>query len=299
MMRSVLRGMTVLLATSGLVVPAIGSASAATDDHSVRQQTVTVVGNGRSVHLSTDSIRAGSTRFRVSSTNPQNPGGGGSEITLFRLKPGKTLSAFFTGVREEFSQNPRVAARGTRDLVATAIARGLADVVPGSAETVTETLQPGTYYAMDLGTMPANGRPVLSTLHVRPGDAETDVASDFRVTTVDDRFSAPRVWPHKGTYTFVNESDTIHFALIVPIKPHTTDRDVQAFFDAARNGKTNVPPPFASGPTGGNDVVSPGYRLKLSYDLPAGRYVLLCYVADDITGLPHAFMGMHQVVDLK
>lgn len=119
------------------------------------------------------------------------------------------------------------------------------------------------------------------------------------MTTVDDRFSAPRVWPHRGTYTFQNDSDTIHLMIIVPIKPRITDRDVQAFFDAARNGKANVPPPFASGPTGGNDVVSPGYRLKLSYDLPAGRYVLLCYVADDITGLPHAFMGMHQVVDLK
>jgi hypothetical protein len=219
MMRSILRGTTVLLATSGLVVLGLGSASAATDDHHGRQQTVTVVGNGRWVHLSTDSIRAGSTRFRVSSTNPQNQGGGGSEITLFRLKQGKTLSAFFTGVREEFSQNPATAAKGTRDLVATVIVRGLADVVPGHAEAVTETLRPGTYYAMDLGNMPANGRPALTTLHVRHGDAQTDVASDFRVTTVDDRFSAPRVWPHRGTYTFVNEADTIHFALIVPIKP--------------------------------------------------------------------------------
>lgn len=172
MMRSILRGLTVLLATSGLVLPALGSASAATDAQRGRQQTVTVVGNGRSVHLSTDSIRAGSTRFRVSSTNPQNPGGGGSEITLFRLKQGKTLSAFFTGLREEFSQNPRVAAQGTRNLVATVIVRGLADVVPGHAETVTETLRPGTYYAMDLGSMPANGRPTLTPLHVRSGNAE-------------------------------------------------------------------------------------------------------------------------------
>jgi len=38
--------------------------------------------------------------------------------------------------------------------------------------------------------------------------------------------------------------------------------------------------------------------MQLTYNLPAGRYVLLCFVADEQTGIPHAFMGMHKVVVL-
>ena len=37
----------------------------------------------------------------------------------------------------------------------------------------------------------------------------------------------------------------------------------------------------------------------MSYNLPKGTYVLLCFVADDLTGMPHAIMGMHKVVVLS
>lgn len=36
----------------------------------------------------------------------------------------------------------------------------------------------------------------------------------------------------------------------------------------------------------------------MAYNLPAGTYVLLCFVADDVTGMPHALMGMHKVIQL-
>ena len=73
--------------------------------------------------------------------------------------------------------------------------------------------------------------------------------------TSADRFIAPRYWPHEGTYTFRNTSDTLHFMALQPVKDGTTDAQVQAYFDS---GVQN-PPPFAKmGPTGGNDVVSPG-----------------------------------------
>jgi len=70
---------------------------------------------------------------------------------------------------------------------------------------------------------------------------------------------------------------------------------VQQYFDSGAMG----PPPFATGgPSGGSDVESPGVSLQLTYNLPAGTYVLLCFVADDQTGMPHAMMGMHKVVVL-
>ena len=46
-------------------------------------------------------------------------------------------------------------------------------------------------------------------------------------------------------------------------------------------------------------MLSPGREARLTYHLPAGTYVLLCFVADDVTRMPHAFMGMHKVVTLS
>lgn len=53
------------------------------------------------------------------------------------------------------------------------------------------------------------------------------------------------------------------------------------------------------GPTVGSGVLSPGRSLLLSYALPPGTYVLACFVADDVTGMPHAMMGMHRAVVVR
>jgi hypothetical protein len=53
------------------------------------------------------------------------------------------------------------------------------------------------------------------------------------------------------------------------------------------------------GPSIQMDVLSPGRHADISYRLPAGTYMLACFIADDQTGMPHAVMGMHKVVTLK
>jgi hypothetical protein len=285
----------VLVSSAALVVAGTGPAVA--DSRGGASQTVRVVGNGTSAHLSDRSVDAGWVSFKVSSTNAVTQQGGGSEITLFRLRPHRTLDQFVAHLQLEFSSNPKVAARGTRELKADAVFRGLADVVPGYPETVTEKLSAATYYLMDLGSEPANGRPQFTRLTVRDdgrNHGSSGPSSDLTVTTLHDRFHAPRHWPHEGTYTFRNEDDTIHFMVMVPVKPGTTDADVQKALK-----KPTEPDFLVKGPTGGNDVVSPGRMLKLTYDLPRGTYVLLCFVADEETGMPHAVMGMHEVVVLR
>lgn len=294
------------IATGGIVtamaVPAVAGDGSDGDGNGEVQQVVDVVGNGTAVHLDNDEIYSGSVQFRVSTTAPQTQDGGGSNISLFQLKPGKTLADVTRSLHEEFSQDPQTAAMGTRDIVATADIFGLADVVPGHPATVTEFLKPGDYWLMDVAGVGPDAAPKLTHLDVdaegrRNIEQDSDLSSQVHVSTVDDRFVAPTRWPHEGTYTFTNNADTIHFMDLQPVKPGTTDKDVQAFFDTILSGG-DVPPPFIPGPTGGNDVVSPGNSLQVSYDLPPGTYVMLCFVADDKTGLPHAFMGMHQVIEL-
>jgi hypothetical protein len=301
MRRSIFKGALVLVASGGLLAAGVGPALA-DGDHGEADETIGVVGNGSSVALSVDTVEAESISFEVSSTNPSTPdGGGGSEITLFRLNEGRTLDQFFGHLADEFSQTPATAAQGTRGLKADATFLGLADVVPGYPETVTETLTAGTYYLMDLTNGDSTGaRPELTTLKVREGDGDegdSDLDSDLTVTTSADRFHAPDVWPDEGTYTFSNKDDTPHMMIMAPVKEGTTDAQVQAAFD---DPTLTGPPDFAlNGPIGGNDVVSPGYSIQVTYDLPHGTYVLLCFVADEETGIPHAIMGMHKVVVLK
>jgi len=202
----------------------------------------------------------------------------------------------FADLREEFSSNPATAAKGTRDLVRDVSLSGLADVVSGYPEVVTENLRSGTYYLMDLAKFSGAGQPKITPLFVTGHDRGSPLHGRVPVSaTSADRFIAPVSWPHHGTYLFRNVADTIHFMAIVPVKAGTTDKQIRAFFDS---GSQSQPPFFVNGPTGGNDVVSPGRTIAVSYNLPRGTYVLLCFVADDVTGMPHAVMGMHKVIHL-
>jgi hypothetical protein len=292
-MHRILRAAAALTAAGGLLALA-GPASAS--DHGAAGHRITVVGNGSSVRIDHTTVHAGTISFKVSSTNPASQNGGGSTITLFRPKHGVTLAQVFADLREELSSTPAVAAKGTRDIVRDVSLYGLADVIPGYPEIVTENLRHGTYYLMDLANYSGKGQPKTTRLVVT-GHAEAR-ALYGRVhvaATSTDRFIAPASWPHHGTYLFRNVSDTIHFMAIVPVKDGTTDQQIQAYFSSG----SQSPPPFArNGPSGGNDVVSPGKTIAVSYNLPRGTYALLCFVADDVTGMPHAVMGMHKVIRL-
>jgi hypothetical protein len=301
MRRSLLTGVAVVAAAGAFV--AMGAPDALASERGghgrwEHQQVVDVRGDGSAAHLSTTHLHAGSIQFRVHTTNPTTPDGGGSQIGMFKLKNGADLPKVFGDLAEEFGADP---AKGTRDLVHDASFYGLADVSTATPATVTESLSPGTYYLVDLGKQPS-GPPAVATLTVdgkRAGiEQDSDLRSQVTVKAVDpDRFVAPRKWPHQGTFTFTNRSDTIHFASLEPVKAGTTDKQVQAYFDS----HSDQPPPFLdpSRPSTGSDVLSPGKSLQLSYSLPKGTYVLLCFVADDETGMPHALMGMHEVVVLK
>lgn len=295
MRRPLLTTALTLLSMGGLLTLGAAPALAGSPNGEI-QQTVRVVGNGSAVWIDHTHIQSGSIRFAVSTTNPSSQQGGGSSVSLFRLNPGVSLDRFRHDLADEFDQHPKAAADGTRELTQDVHVMGLADVVQGSPEVVTEKLTPGTYYLMDLGNMVFP--PALTTLHVRTAGANIEQDSDLRsqltvMATSADRFVAPRNWPHRGTYTFKNVSDTLHMMDIQRVKPGTTDQQITAFF----NG-TNPNVPFMPGPGGGNDVTSPGVTFQLSYDLPPGTYVLLCFIADDQTGMPHAFMGMHKVIVL-
>ena len=291
-MRRTFSTIAALSLAAGALTVSAGSAQAA---GTLPPTSVSVTGNGSRVTVSRTTINEGYVSFRVSATNARVS----SSISLFRPKARVTVARVMSDLREEFSQNPRTAAKGTRDLVRDATFYGLADVGKGTPAAVTVFLQEGTYYLMDLGAPPA-GAPRLTTLRVRESELWRRQAVPRYSATVSltssDRFLAPRTLPAHGTVLVRNISDTIHFMEMTPVKRGTTDAQIQRFFDSHSQGQ----PPFAvNGPSVGMDVLSPGRLARLTYRLPAGTYVLLCFVSDDRTGMPHALMGMHKVVTLR
>ena len=173
--RGLWREAVVVIAAGGLF--AFGAAPASAADHREVQQTVTVVGNGSSVQLSSHTIQAGSIRFNVSTTNPPGPDGGGSDVSLFQPKPGKTLNNIFADLQEAFGET--TGAKGTRDLTRDATFLGLAGVNKGYPEVATTYLQPGTYYLMDLANPPKGGPPTVSTLTVGSNRTSFEQDSDL------------------------------------------------------------------------------------------------------------------------
>lgn len=291
MRRRLLRSTLVLAAAGALLTAGSPAALADGDSGPGRDvQTVHVVGNGSSARVDDAHVRAGTVRFAVSTT------GAFSAVTMFSLKHGATLDQFFADVRHEFDPDARVRAQGTRDARQHATFYGLADVVPGVPLAVTENLRPGTYWLMDLTTPPTAANPPVTRFRVTDGrDGDGGQDADVRVRLAGDRFLAPRVWPHEGTWSLLDDDDTLHFMLLQPVQPGTTDPKLQA---ALEHG-TQTTLYDGTRPAVGSEVVSPGITHAVSYDLPRGRYALLCFVADERDGMPHAVMGMHLVIDLR
>jgi hypothetical protein len=303
--RRLVSTLSALALAAAVPVVAAGNASAHQADHS-HVTTVWVTGDGSNVSLSRWRVDEGAVSFHVSTTNA---GPGGSQIALFRLLGKATTNTFKADLANEFSSDPATAAKGTRQLNRDISATGLADVQKGYPASVRLDLRPGTYYLMDLGSffgpMGPSGapNPALTKFVVRDTGQDSSSSKDSSEwstptiwLTSADRFIGPSHLPAKGSVTFRNVADTIHVAQFSPVKKGTTDKQIQAYYDSG----VMTPPPFAlDGPIFGLDVLSAGTHATLTYDMPPGTYVLQCFVADDVTGIPHAIMGMHKVIVLK
>lgn len=258
-----------------------------------------VVGDGSRVAINQSTIKAGQERFVVVSNNPTRAAG--SHIVLFRLKAKATLTRVATEWRNEYSLTPTVAASGSREVVRDMDIIGLADVLGGARATVTVNLSVGIYYLTDLGDLPSVGAlPSFTPLRVTAGASPSPLHGQFSVqATSTDRFAAPTTWPHSGTLLFTNaDTDSLHFMDVQRVTPGTTDAQIQAYFDSKGHG--HAPALFLPGyPSAGSSDVTPGNSLLLTYNLPPGTYVLLCFASDPNTGMEHALMGMHKVITLN
>jgi hypothetical protein len=106
----------------------------------------------------------------------------------------------------------------------------------------------------------------------------------------------PKRIDHRGRLMLRNSSDQNHFIILARLAKGKTMKDFKAWIE----GGAETPPPIdESAPGLDTGVVSPGHRMTMKYQLPRGRYVLICFWPDaDMGGMPHAFMGMYRGIRL-
>lgn len=171
------------------------------------------------------------------------------------------------------------------------------DNVPGKPLSVVRVVLPtaGTYWVFD----DSNGvpsQPKKITVTRAAGNAQALPKTPVTVTaTVKNRFGGATKLPHDGWLTFTNTSNyTPHMLIMQHVKEGTTRKQVEDSFQNQSSG----PPSWALPEGSSTDIMGMGRSMTVTYHLTKGEYVLLCFMPDPKTGMPHAFMGMIGIVHL-
>jgi hypothetical protein len=241
-------------------------------------------------------FKAGRVALSLTSTGKEH------EVSVASLKKGYTfhdvradLTAF--GTKQGTGKNgstPKSALKHLDRVVSNVNFYGGLDAVAGQTIRGTVVLpKPGTYIIVnDSGNLPSAPHKFIVT---GPAVKRADPGATATVTALTARrFGGAKTLPAKGTITFKNKStESPHFLALLHVKTGTTKADVLTAL------QSNGPPSFALPGQAGTDVVGEGQSQTLTYNLPKGEYVELCFFPDPKTGMPHAFMGMIGIVTLS
>lgn len=224
--------------------------------------------------------------------------GGDREVEIVKFKTGYTFKDLVTDIKAfGASFGPNGASKSglkhlRRAVHHTTLYGGL-DAGAKHAGHGTVVLDAGTYTVFDdSGNYPRHPK----TLRVSGPSVTVPPQSSATVTAAgDDRFGGDKTLPAKGTIGFDNHADQPHFLILQHVKSGTTRKQVHKYFAAGGQGE----PSWALRESAATDTISPGLGQTLTYSLPKGEYVELCFFPDLQTGMPHANMGMYRLVHLK
>lgn len=174
----------------------------------------------------------------------------------------------------------------------------------GRSETVTQVLEPGTYYAFNFEGLEGPPDPKTVPAIEVTGDAgdaelpETDAtvtAEDSVEDSVEDySFEAEGLTAGETTLTFENAGEEPHHLVAAPLTEGSTIEDVQRFVRTEK-GK----PPVVFDREVGTAALEGGDSQVVTLDLREGDYALLCFIADRDGGRPHALKGMVSPASVK
>jgi hypothetical protein len=293
---SVRLGLTAV-ATTALVAGGLTGAQAALQpaDTASTVPTIHVAQTDKAMYLEgSTSFPAGRLRVTLEDAKVKH----GAVVAIWKLATGYTWKA----MRHDFdvmaanlfgpNGNKKKGLKHLNHLINNITAYGGLSAHPGRTGRGTFLLnEPGTYALFNDSSAPRDPRRLTVGAAAGPQTMPTTDATVVALTKR--RFGGDKVLPAHGTITFQNNStESPHFLEIQHVKEGTTRKQV------IRALQSNGPGPFLPGDAS-SDVVSYGHAMTLKLHLPAGEYALMCFFPDPRTGMPHAFMGMVNIVHLK
>ncbi len=225
-----------------------------------------------------DRIPAGLTTVRII-----NEGQDLHHIQFLKLLQGKSAADFRAAIAADPSRLP--------DWVQ--YAGGPNAHPPGSLASATVNLTEGDYVIMcwipDKNGVPHVALGMQKALAVRGGKPTKVSAPKASITIkqIDYQFIlSKRIEPGLHTIEVMNHGTQPHELVVVKLVPGATVKDVIASFE-----------PGASGPpqgelVGGITGIEKGERVSFTGEFEPGRYGLICFVPDAVTGRPHFLHGM-------
>jgi hypothetical protein len=291
-----------LVAAGALALSSPGTASASPSHHpaSHRHRTqvisITMTASGFTMPAS---AHAGYVTFKVGS-----PDAGSHALQGLSVKEGHTLAQvlhdYALGISDDRMEN----AEGARDLVRDATLIGGVVTNSYAPISVTVPLEAGTYYFFDLNEvgLPGTPPPTVHKLRVYGGMNHGTLPrfdSIVGMIMTDDmpRFAAPTSFDTDANILVYNNSDEIHEAVWRPAVAGTTDAFLDQYYADVDAGRPHAPAPWLD-TSRGLQAMSPGRYAVLHLDTPDGLYAMLCQVPDDMTGIAHSHLGMHQIVTM-
>ena len=176
-------------------------------------------------------------------------------------------------------------------------AGGVRSTAGGKTSTVTQVLEPGTYYALDTGQGEGDDAPsfaeqgATATFEVtgEAGDAELPEA-DATVTAEEYSFETEGLEPGVNRILFDNAGEELHHLIAFPYAEGAPFEQVKGAFasDEAPQG----PPPVDFERITSTTVLEGGTSQITELDLSAGKYAFVCFISDRAGGPPHVVKGM-------
>ncbi len=221
-----------------------------------------------------------------------------SGLTTIRLrnKTDRTASLEMVKVLGEHSESEvsaayRDATRGKAIPEWLRAAGGVGVTGAGAEQSVSQVLQPGSYFAfdtesdnLDYATFEVTGPSSFATL---PLQNATIDASEYM-------FEVNGLKAGENTVKFSDTGDEPHHLIAAPIEAGATIEDVERAIrrDSGR-------PPLDLDETTSTAVLDSGESQIINLDLRSGSYAFLCFVSDREGGPPHALKGMVREVTVK
>ena len=171
---------------------------------------------------------------------------------------------------------------------------GVGITEPGDSSTVTQVLEPGTYYAVDTeGQSPPDPKS-LATIEVSGEASDEELDADSTVSAFEYGFKADGLSSGKTEIAFENSGAQPHHLLISELTGDGTVEDVEQAFESEKG-----PPPLSEKNSQSTAVIEGGETQLVTLDLKPGRYAMYCFITDRQGGKPHALKGMVDEVEVE